>query len=296
LRNITRYYIYHLISPTDTAWINLFSCHLKASTGNEADRLAECQAFCTYVAGLNSSQNIIMGGDFNFYSNLTETGFNWLTSTNCSHQLYDPIDRIGDWNSNSAYKDIHTQSTRTSSEPDGGSTGGLDDRFDWLFANDNVMNGTDKVRYVTGSYTAVGNDANHFNKAINATPTNTAVPASVVTALYNMSDHLPVYFDVAIADDINVSEYHQNLGGVNVTWVNDGNVLNQSRFIINSNKFTLTTMEITDMSGKKVVSKNVNLNPGDNYITLTETDLQKGQYLLTVRTAEGWTGCKFLRF
>lgn len=296
LRNITRYRMYFLISPTDTAWMDIFSCHLKASTGFEAERLAECQDLCTYMAGIDNNQNIIVGGDFNFYGSSTETGFNWLTSTNCSHQLYDPINRIGNWNNNSSFKDVHTQSTRVNNEPDGGSTGGMDDRFDFLFTNANVMDGTNKVRYVYDSYTTVGQDANHFNLAVTDSPTNSAVPASVANALYDMSDHLPIYFDVAIAVDINVSEYAHNLTGANVVWINDGNAMSESRFIVNSSKFMQTTLEVTDMSGKKVVSQQLNLNSGDNYLTLTNAHLQKGQYLLTIRNNEGWIGCKFLRF
>ncbi|HLP12882.1 MAG TPA: T9SS type A sorting domain-containing protein [Flavobacteriales bacterium] len=296
LRNITRYRMYFLISPTDTAWMDIFSCHLKASSGFEAERLAECQDLCTYMAGMDNNQNIIVGGDFNFYGSSTETGFNWLTSTNCSHQLYDPINRIGNWNNNSSFKDVHTQSTRVNNEPDGGSTGGMDDRFDFLFTNANVMDGTDKVRYVYDSYTTVGQDANHFNLAVTDSPTNSAVPASVANALYDMSDHLPIYFDVAIAVDINVSEYAHNLTAANVVWINDGNAMSESRFIVNSTKFMQTTLEVTDMSGKKVVSQQLNLNSGDNYVTLTNADLQKGQYLLTIKNNEGWIGCKFLRF
>jgi hypothetical protein len=296
MRNITRYQIYHLITPTDTAWINLFSCHLKASTGYEADRLAECQAFCTYIAGMNSNQNILIGGDFNFYGNSTETGFNWLTSTNCSHQMYDPINRIGNWNNNSSFKDVHTQSTRVNSEPDGGSTGGLDDRFDWQFVNASILDGTNKVRYVYGSYTAVGEDANHFNKAINDLPTNSAVPSTVADALYGMSDHLPVYLDLAMADDINVSEYTHNLKEANISWINDGNFENESRFIVKSRSYMQTRLEVTDMSGKKLIAKNLNLNQGDNYVSFNSIDLQKGQYLLVIKSDEGWIGCKFLRF
>ena len=60
-----------------------------------------------------------------------------------------------------------------------------------------VYYGSRKVSYVDGSYTALGNDGNHFNKSINS-PANQAVPSSVADALYNMSDHLPVIMDLAV--------------------------------------------------------------------------------------------------
>jgi hypothetical protein len=294
LRNITRYRVYNLISPTDTAWINLFSLHLKASSGFEAARLEECKAMCTFFAGLNSAQNIIVGGDFNFYSSITETGFQWITSTSCAERLYDPINRIGGWNNNSSFSDVHTQSTRVLTEPDGGSTGGMDDRFDFIFANDNVINGTNYVRYIGTTYTTVGQDMNHFNKAITDPPTNSSVPASVATALYNMSDHLPIYIDVAIGTTVGISEYKPNTFGTNVKWINDGNYQNESRFIINSKTNISSSIVVYDLMGKEVFTTGIDLKDGENFFTIPDLNLQNGNYLMTVGNTQSWTGCKFI--
>jgi hypothetical protein len=65
------------------------------------------------------------------------------------------------------------------------------------------MQGTNKLKYISGTYTAVGNDGLHYNKSLLALPTNTSVPANVLSALYYMSDHLPItlklYFDEALS-------------------------------------------------------------------------------------------------
>jgi len=46
--------------------------------------------------------------------------------------------------------------------------------------------------YLANSYDAIGNDGNHFNSSLIASPVNSQYPDSVVKALYYMSDHLPV--------------------------------------------------------------------------------------------------------
>lgn len=295
LRNITHYRVYHLLSSTDTAWINLFSLHLKASTGEESVRLQECKDLCSYFSGLSASENILVGGDFNFYSSSTETGFNWLTSTSCARRLYDPINRIGNWNNNASFKDVHTQSTRTATESDGGSTGGLDDRFDWIFANDRVMNGLSKVRYIPGSYKVVGNDQNHFNLAINAAPANTSAPTAVINALYNMSDHLPVYMELAIGNDVGLSEYTSNLPGTNVKWVYTP-WLPAINFLLDAQTPGTFTANVYDIMGNLVQSKTIEVNEGENTLSFDMQNAAKGQYLLKLQGKQGWTGCRFMNY
>lgn len=51
-------------------------------------------------------------------------------------------------------------------------------------------------KYVAGSYTVIGNDGWHFNKSINAEPANSVVSQEVANALYDASEHLPVYLDL----------------------------------------------------------------------------------------------------
>jgi hypothetical protein len=116
-----------------------------------------------------------------------------VTNTNLEARLYDPINRPGDWSGEAQFSDIHTQSTRTASLSDGGATGGLDDRFDHQMVSGFIMNDSAGIKYIPGTYHTAGQDGQHLNKAVNASPVNTAAPANVVQALYEMSDHLPVY-------------------------------------------------------------------------------------------------------
>jgi hypothetical protein len=55
------------------------------------------------------------------------------------------------------------------------------------------------------TYNAYGNDAHHFNQAINA-GTNYAVPDSVADALEAGSDHLPVYVDLVVRAEPNAAQ------------------------------------------------------------------------------------------
>jgi endonuclease/exonuclease/phosphatase family metal-dependent hydrolase len=200
LRDINEYVLYHkaddLETTGDTVFFYVYVCHLKAGTGFEAQRDSETNSLKTYLAGRPQVENIIVSGDFNFYGSDTEPA--WNTMLNGSGvALKDPILSPGHWNSNPGYAPIHTQSTRTTSFG-GGATGGMDDRFDIIFVSPDLMNYKNDARYITGTYRAIGQDALHFNSALIDPPTNTSQPWNVITALYHMSDHLPVYMEIEV--------------------------------------------------------------------------------------------------
>jgi len=169
----------------------VYGVHLKASSGttNAQQRLTEVTLLRNYLNTLSDGSHFIVAGDFNIYSNSSssEPAFDMLTgsSTDNSGRLYDPIDRIGHWHNNGSFADVHTQSSR------GGSYGGLDDRFDWIFVSDAVLNDTYEMNYADGTYWSIGNDGNHFNQAIND-GNNASVNDAVANALHDASDHLPV--------------------------------------------------------------------------------------------------------
>lgn len=211
LRNISEYVLYYkaqnMTPASDTVFIHCYMAHLKASSGssNEQQRNQEAVTLKNYLDTKSATiENVILGGDFNLYSNLEPAHNTILNGGNVL--LFDPIASPGAWNNNSAFAAIHTQSTRSGVIGDGGAFGGMDDRFDWIFTSSDVLNGTKKVSYITNSYTALGNDGAHFNKSINATPTNTAVPANIADALYYMSDHLPVFMQVEIDLTVGIEE------------------------------------------------------------------------------------------
>jgi len=203
LRDIGEYVVYandpNLNFYNDTNFIYFYVSHLKAGNSNspteENRRALECDSLRSHIDNISATGNFIFGGDFNFYTS-SEPGYQILT-TGGVNKLNDPINRPGNWNNNSSFEDIHTQSTRSSQSIECGAPGGMDDRFDFILISDSIVNGGDNVQYIAGSYAAFGNDGNHFNQSLND-PLNTSLPDSVINALYYMSDHLPVVMDLLI--------------------------------------------------------------------------------------------------
>ncbi len=190
LRDINEFKLVHLLSG-DT--VRIYAAHLKASSGanNEAQRALEVDSLRKVTNALPAGSNFILCGDLNFYGS-TGTAYQKLLDSTNTGFFIDPITMAGTWNQNIAsYRIHHTQSTRkTAFSYGGGSNGGLDDRFDLiLYSKAIAQNGG--MTYVANSEIAYGNDGNHYNDSIMKQP-NSAVPASVATALYYTSDHLPV--------------------------------------------------------------------------------------------------------
>tara|TARA_B100000214_G_scaffold357986_1_gene318112 strand:- start:154 stop:1896 length:1743 start_codon:yes stop_codon:yes gene_type:complete len=193
-----------IVHNNSNVQFRLYGVHFKASSGssNAAERLEEATILREYLNELPPNSYFIVGGDFNIYSNSTtsEPAFEMLTgyADDNDGRLFDPIDRIGHWHNNSSYADVHTQSTRTT-QFGGGANGGMDDRFDWLFVSQGILNDSSDMYYIENTYWAVGNDGNHFNDAIND-GNNTSVSDDIADALHDASDHLPVYMDVWFDD------------------------------------------------------------------------------------------------
>lgn len=178
----------------DTIKLVCIVSHPKAGQYYETDRLSTMRTVMNYVEHHYVNENVLIMGDFNMYR-ASETGYQLLTRTysNSDALFVDPLSRVGgvgEWNNNEQFAPFHTQSTRRYSD-ECFSSGGLDDRFDFILMSDDIVMGFNKIRYVENSYYAIGNDGNHFNQSIDQNG-NTSVPRDVVDALFNISDHLPV--------------------------------------------------------------------------------------------------------
>jgi len=203
LRNVA---IYILRLKSTNELIYFFSAHLKASSGedNEARRLEEATSIRNYLNQLQSTTNYMLLGDLNLYYSGEPAYQKLIEEDEYNGRLYDPIDTPGSWHNNFSYTNIHTQSTRTQELPDGGSTGGLDDRFDFILISETLLD-----NFFSGSYTAFGNDGNHFNVSIN-NGVNSSVSNDVADALFYASDHLPVIceFIFETATSLDTPEIH----------------------------------------------------------------------------------------
>lgn len=186
-RNIDGWLV--VIYPTIDTLIVVGSC-LKSGddSASRSQRAAEAINIHLFCKAFDGVYPYIVAGNLNVYSS-AEPAYQTLIA-NEPGQLVDPINRPGAWHNNDAYADIHTQATHDTASSSFIS-GGLDDRFDFVLFSPSLI-----ARYAQGSYTTFGNDARHFNKSINAEPANTAVTQEVAHALYNASDHLPVFLDL----------------------------------------------------------------------------------------------------
>jgi len=187
-----------LADGADTVFINYVVVHLKA--GSEASdistRAAETQDIMAELERMGWNGNVIFSGDCNLYNSDEQAFQNLVAPSNTSYTFYDPLDREGNWHNNSTFADIHTQSTHTSTTGCA-SGGGMDDRFDFILVQEDLLNNTNNLSYKEGSYEAIGQDGQHFNKSL-LDGSNADYPQDLVTALYNNSDHLPVTMQLVV--------------------------------------------------------------------------------------------------
>jgi endonuclease/exonuclease/phosphatase family metal-dependent hydrolase len=184
----------------DTTFFTVVGAHLKAgsATTDLSDRTAATAALMQFLTQRVPDPNVLMGGDFNIYKSQEAAFQNLINHTVASERFYDPIGQLGTWTNNANYAPYHSQSTRNANTNGGCfSGGGLDDRLDHWLLSANVKNGTDKVAYVPGSFRVVGNDGMHFNQGIDE-GTNFSVPANIRSALFAISDHLPVLVELEV--------------------------------------------------------------------------------------------------
>lgn len=208
LRYINRYRLFannSINTLSDSVFMDFYAAHLKASNGstNELARYEEVKHFKNYIESTTDPKNSFFGGDMNFYGSL-EPALKLLLDSG-TVRFIDPIDSVGEWHDNPLYAHIHTQSTRVR-QFGGGASGGLDDRFDFIFATQDLSLGDNFLKYIPGSYQAFGNDGNHFDDSLTQLPINPNIPDSITYALYGQSDHLPVIMKLAIADFTSLNE------------------------------------------------------------------------------------------
>ena len=271
-RDVIEWVMQHVESLVE---FRIYGVHLKASSGNSnsQERLAETTALRNYLNELPSGSHFMVCGDFNIYSNssTSEPAFDMLTGAgdNTVGQLFDPINRIGHWHNNSSFSDVHTQSPRTT-QFGGGANGGMDDRFDWIFVSSAVLEDSYEINYVENTYTAYGNDGQHFNQAINS-GTNSAVSEEIADAIHGASDHLPVFAEFQFPSggesdyDIVISEVMPNPAAVSDTYGEWFEIKNLDSIIIDLNGWIIRD------------------EGNDIHIINTSIEIQPGQYMVLGR-------------
>ena len=181
---------------SSTSDFYLYVSHYKAGQNFDdgVRRGVEAASNRANADALPTGTHVIYGGDFNIY-NSTETMWSTLTNPGAGPgQGFDPVNRVGGWHDNSSFRDVHTQSPTTTTRYSGQITGGIDDRFDWQMVNSELLD-QEGLAIINGSYHAFGNNGTHTLNGALDTASNTALPLSLLTAIANASDHLPVVAD-----------------------------------------------------------------------------------------------------
>ena len=184
-------------STDDGGVIWVYSCHLKASQGFEAERLTGATAIRNDAASLPAGSNVIFLGDYNVYSS-GEPAYQKMSEAGINRGV-DPLGS-GSWSGEgNAIK--HTQSPRLP-QISNLVGGGIDDRFDIQFFSESLDDG-EGFSLMPGTYRCLGNDGNHYNESVN-TGNNNYYPSDIsrsnalADALFEASDHMPVLSDLTI--------------------------------------------------------------------------------------------------
>lgn len=295
LRDINRFKIVNISYPADTLMI--FSVHLKASGGvtNEELRAAEVDSLRKFTSNIPADKFYIVCGDFNIYGDYEQAyiKLKQINGNGYGH-FVDAINMTGVWNQ-FQYRQYHTQSPRVRAFG-GGSTGGMDDRFDMILMSPGIFN-AGRIAYNPGTLTAYGNDGNHYNDSINKRP-NTSVPDSIADAIHYASDHIPVYASFTFGNVIGISgtqgEIPQNYE-LGQNFPNPFNPVTTIKYNIplvrgvtaQNGWGVLVKLAVYDILGREAaVLVNEEMKPGSYSAVWNALNLPSGVYLYTLTAGE----------
>jgi endonuclease/exonuclease/phosphatase family metal-dependent hydrolase len=276
--------------------MEVFVTHLKASTGtsNRQRRLTSIQSFVSYTNTIANDSYVLFAGDFNFYTS-NEEGYQYLIDDRNPIIMIDPIDRPAPpfpddgvdyfyyenydstyfWN-NSSFADIHTQSTRTSNSgliDDSGSTGGLDDRFDFIMMSENFNTSSD-LFYINGSYQEIGNNENCYNSFLSNTNCSGTYSQTLRNALIEFSDHLPVVMEIETPENTLSTDVVSSIKFVN------SNTTEDYLKIFLTDNLDKNNIKIYTINGQLIQIK-TQVNTSDNSLMIDVRHLSKGIYYLS---------------
>ena len=290
VRDIVLYRLYYrdpnLSQTHDTAFVNCIVAHLKAgSTTSDANtRKAMVNNAMLWLSQHGGAGNYLFMGDLNVKRSSEQAYQLLVNNSNSAIRFYDPINKPGNWNNSSSFAPQHTQSTHTSSNGCA-SGGGLDDRFDFILASNDIINGTKHVKYIPGSYAVVGNDGAHFNQAINS-GNNGSAPASVINDLYHMSDHLPVV--LLLQTDKQGAGIQASVNPYNLKIRTVNPVYDKLTLSIDILKPSSAQIEIISLAGQKLISMKRALPQGNTSLKIDMSTFGSGLYFLRVKDESGY--------
>jgi len=287
VRDVDLYKLYYKsarLSSGDTTFLYCVVAHLKAGSSDQDKRRDMAKNTMDYIETHHPDNNYLLMGDFNVYSDEEPAFQEFINYSDANIRFNDPAEKIGHWHNNADYSIVHSQSTHTNNNGCA-SSGGMDDRFDFILISNNIKNKQKRIGYFRGSYKVVGQDGNHFNKALIDPPTNTSVPSNVLNALYNNSDHLPVNLKLIVDEPVGVTQFTDPA----FEMICFPNPVSSDRLNIhlNVNINTKATIEIYSLLGKRVLKQQTKLQNGENQLNIDISALNKGMYIIRFTDANG---------
>lgn len=279
VRDIDVYQLYHKAAtqPGDTVMLWAIVAHLKAgNTSNDAVQRGEAaKDIMTWLNAHPSITNYMVMGDFNLYSHTESAYVNFLNTSDPMHFI-DPTGVTTGWQGQN-YAALHTQCPVTTSSFCF-SGGGLDDRFDYILMNPAMMNSTNKIHYVAGTYKAFGNTGNSYNTTLNCS----SVGTSVCSALLQSSDHIPVVAQLAIAIPSAIAQTLNSQLEINIL---ENPIQDELHLQCIFHQKANYQLEIMNVLGQ-VMHKTAIYSTQSNY-TFPSTNWQNGVYFLRVYDENG---------
>ncbi len=274
------------LAAGDTIKLVCIVAHPKAGMGYESNRRALMQIAMDYVNQHYPTDNVLIMGDFNMYG-ASESGYRLLTQTYSNPDIcfMDPlafVGGVGEWNNNSLFAPFHTQSTRSYSD-ECFSSGGLDDRFDFILMADEIAFSYNHLRYVQESYKAIGNDGHHFHMSVDQGYTS-SVPIEVAEALFDGSDHLPVTMKIAVDVHLGVEDHKAEslFASVAPNPASDKATVHFFNPVQGQVQF-----ELYSLQGQLMQHESADFGEGSQEFELSLVGLTKGFYLLRIRHEDG---------
>lgn len=260
----------------DSIIMHVAVAHLKAGSDqqDEQERAIEAAKLMSHLNSNDITGNVLLCGDLNLYGS-SEAAFQKLVlDPNEDIRLHDPINQVGEWHANSYFSPVHTQSTHIIGGCPAG--GGMDDRFDFILVSGEVIEGSLGIKCIPSSYRAIGQDGLRFDQSL-VSPPNNSVPGEILSALYAVSDHLPLILDLIVAEQ--PGSVPGNRDAIAISFRNPAS----GALLLNFPSFSMTRAQIdlTDLFGRTVWSGSGILGHSES-VSIPVSDLADGLYLLRV--------------
>ncbi|HEY5393142.1 MAG TPA: T9SS type A sorting domain-containing protein, partial [Hanamia sp.] len=199
---------------------------------------------------------------------------------------------------------LNTTTRASSSYPNScGTSGGAKDWFIHILMSDWLSNNVDYMKYISHSYTTLGNDGNRLSISENDSTTNgknLSAPSNVVNAIFQLSDKYPIMLDLAVTyDSTGISPTNPVTSVNSITPETEKITVNnpvENSVVLHfpaDNIGQKCMMTCYDICGRNLFSEQFIVGS----TTLTKTiNLIPGTYLLRIKTAKLTSICRIVKF